>query len=103
MLKFLSASAACLILCGAAAAQDMPGLATLSPPDLTQPGPGPSEPASAVGRPDGPLAGTRGTASGAPSGAGRSVADLKTATSSSRPWCAQERRVGTGAGFCLIN
>lgn len=99
MLKFLSASAACLILCGAAAAQDMPGLATLSPPDLTQPGAGTSEPASAVGRPVGDLSGTRG----APSGPGRAVADLKTAPGPSRPWCAQERRVGTGTGFCLIN
>ncbi|SDN67272.1 hypothetical protein SAMN05216360_11089 [Methylobacterium phyllostachyos] len=99
MLKFLSASAACLILCGGAAAQDMPGLATLSPPDLTQQGTGTSEPASATGRPAGDLSGTRET----PSGANRAVADLKVAPGSSRPWCGQERRVGTGAGFCLIN
>ncbi|WP_331327570.1 hypothetical protein [Methylobacterium fujisawaense] len=37
MIRFLAASAACLVLCGAAAAQDMPGLATLSPPDPVQP------------------------------------------------------------------
>jgi len=96
MLKFLSASAACLILCGGVAAQDMPSLATLSPPDLTQPGTGPSEPASAT---RGDQSGTRGTSPGA----NRAVADLKTAPGPSRPWCSQERRVGTGAGFCLIN
>ena len=101
MLKVLSASAACLILCGAAAAQDMPGLATLSPPDLTQPGPGTSEPASAA-------AAVQISPGGAPPrradpGASRAVADLKSAPSPSRPVCAQDRRVGTGAGFCLIN
>lgn len=37
MIRFLAASAACLVLCGAAAAQDMPGLATLHPPDPAQP------------------------------------------------------------------
>ncbi|MBN6824687.1 hypothetical protein JRF84_34590, partial [Methylobacterium organophilum] len=26
-----------------------------------------------------------------------------TGSGASKPWCAQERRVGTGQGFCLVN
>ncbi|MCJ2050512.1 hypothetical protein [Methylobacterium sp. J-070] len=96
MLRFLAAPAACLILCGTAAAQDMPGLATLSPPDLAQPA----------------TAGEAATGS-APRGAHDVRADLgslalrgaepKSPPGAPRPWCAQDRRVGTGTGFCLIN
>lgn len=100
MLKFLMAPAACLILCGGAAAQDMPGLATLAPPDLIRPGSGASDPGSAaVGRPDGLAPAPHDT----DVGIRRAIADLKTAPGPSRPWCAQDRRVGTGVGFCLIN
>jgi hypothetical protein len=89
MLRFLAAPAACLALCGAAAAQDMPGLATLSPPDLAQPDAGRASVASLTLR-------------GADASPAR-TADLKSSPGPVKPWCAQERRVGTGAGFCLVN
>lgn len=102
MLRFLAAPAACLALCGAAAAQDMPGLATLSPPDLAQPAPAPGLPSG----PASPDAGRAGVASltlrGADPGPAR-TADLKTSPGPVKPWCSQDRRVGTGAGFCLVN
>jgi hypothetical protein len=99
MLRFLAAAATCLSLSAAAAAQDMPGLATLSPPDLAQPPA--AEPGAAPHNPEirpGTL-----TLRGTGPVAGQSVAELRTPTGTPRPWCAQERRVGTGAGFCLIN
>lgn len=99
MLRFLAAAAACLTV-SAAAAQDMPGLATLSPPDLavqpTAPGPG-TPPRNPEIRPE--HLSLRGTEPGA----GRTVAEFKAPAGPPRPWCAQDRRVGTGAGFCLIN
>jgi hypothetical protein len=112
MLRFLAAPAACLILCGAAVAQDMPGLATLAPPDLAQPSSRMSEPKVETDHPEGDPSVSRvlGTGEqpsgslvprGAEAGAGRSVADLKPMPA--RPWCTQERRIGTGAGFCMIN
>ena len=102
MLRFLAAPAACLALCGAATAQDMPGLATLSPPDLAQ---STLTPGVASG-PASPEAGRASVASltlrgGDPNPA--RIADLKTPPGPVKPWCAQERRVGTGAGFCLVN
>ncbi len=99
MLRFLAAPAACLILCGTAAAQDMPGLATLSPPDLAQPRDG-----GRSGRPGMPRRAVR-TMSARISAARRGHARRRTETppGAPRPWCAQERRVGTGTGFCLIN
>ncbi|MCJ2022475.1 MULTISPECIES: hypothetical protein [unclassified Methylobacterium] len=122
MLRFLTAPAACLILCGAAAAQDMPGLASLGPPDLGQLSDRVPELKVETGHPeaDPPVAHVLGTSErppgdGAPRGAepGRSqaVADLKSAPGSApgpapgpaKPWCAQERRIGTGAGFCMMN
>jgi hypothetical protein len=118
MLRFLVVPAACLSLCGAASAQDMPGLATLSPPD-------PSAPA-AVGAagPDGAAAARPGgdadrTAAGTEPGRAplgslalrsaepdptRTTASLKPPPAApNKPWCAQDRRVGTGSGFCLVN
>lgn len=114
MLRFLTAPAACLILCGAAAAQDMPGLATLAPPDLAQPSDrapelkvdtGPIETRAPEGDPSVSrvLATGERPPRGAEAGAGQAVADLKAAPGPARPWCAQERRIGTGAGFCMIN
>ncbi|MCJ2073296.1 hypothetical protein MKK75_31680 [Methylobacterium sp. J-030] len=114
MLRFLTAPAAYLILCGAAAAQDMPGLATLGPPDLVQPSERVPEPKVDTDHPQGDPSVLRvlGTGEqpsgglaprGAESGAGQAVANLKTAPSPARPWCVQERRIGTGAGFCMIN
>lgn len=114
MLRFLTAPAACLILCGAAAAQDMPGLATLGPPDLVQPSDRVREPGAEGAHPEGDPSVSRVLTTsekpagdraprGAESGASQAVADLKTAPSPARPWCAQERRIGTGAGFCMIN
>ena len=125
MLKVLAVPAACLVLCGAAAAQDMPGLATLSPPDLARPITV-DEPERAASIPDstttstqasiqpGETADPRGldesraetgnpAVRGADPGATRAVAALRPPSGGARPWCAQERRVGTGAGFCLIN
>ncbi|MCJ2085113.1 hypothetical protein MKK88_03780 [Methylobacterium sp. E-005] len=114
MLRFLMAPAACLILCGAAAAQDMPGLATLAPPNLAQPGDRVPESKVETGHAEGdpsmshaltigerPAGGP--ALRGVESGASQAVADLKSVPSPARPWCAQERRVGTGAGFCMIN
>ncbi|AIQ89689.1 MULTISPECIES: hypothetical protein [Methylobacterium] len=121
MIRFLAASAACLVLCGAAAAQDMPGLATLHPPDPAQPvaasapvpmpdgGVAPglrlgSVPDPDAARPDpvptppGSLA-LRSTAADA----AQTTASLKAPSATPKPWCAQERRVGTGLGFCLVN
>ncbi|MGE8131094.1 hypothetical protein ACQKQD_29350 [Methylobacterium sp. NPDC080182] len=124
MIRFLAASAACLVLCGAAAAQDMPGLATLSPPDPVQPlGASPALPA-----PDGAVApGSRAEAGpdpvalrpapgrvpvgsltlrGTAADPAQTTASLKvpaTGPGASKPWCAQERRIGTGQGFCLVN
>ncbi|MEL6064795.1 MULTISPECIES: hypothetical protein [unclassified Methylobacterium] len=119
MLRFLTAPAACLILCGAAAAQDMPGLATLGPPDLAQPSDripelkvetGPVETRPPEGDPSVSRVLTTSerppadrAPRGAEAGASQAVADLKTAPSPARPWCAQERRIGTGLGFCMIN
>ncbi|MCJ2135275.1 hypothetical protein MKK69_14640 [Methylobacterium sp. J-026] len=111
MLRFLAAPAACLILCGAAAAQDMPGLATLAPPDLMQPSLVAPERGADAGRPDaGPAVPVGARAGQSPlgvraargdPGGKQALADLKSGPA--RPWCAQDRRVGTGAGFCLIN
>ncbi|MGT2478529.1 hypothetical protein ACU4GR_05765 [Methylobacterium oryzae CBMB20] len=119
MIRFLAAPAACLVLCGAAAAQDMPSLATLSPPDTVQAAAGPALPApdgaaapgarpeagpdQAALRPEPgrtPLGGLtlRSTADTA-----QTTASLKAPATASKPWCAQERRVGTGQGFCLVN
>ncbi|MGU3543467.1 hypothetical protein [Methylobacterium sp. A52T] len=107
MIRFLAASAACLVLCGAAAAQDMPGLATLSPPDPVQP----VAASPALPAPDGVIAPgrvplgslpLRGTAADP----AQTTASLKvpaTGPGASKPWCAQERRIGTGQGFCLVN
>lgn len=117
MLKVLAVPAACLVLCGAAAAQDMPGLATLSPPELAQPVMA-NEPERAArpsaGTVPGVTVGPRGldggraetgnpALRGVDPGAPRAVAALKAPSGEPRPWCAQARRVGTGAGFCLIN
>lgn len=112
MIRFLATPAACLILCCAAAAQDMPALATLGPPDLVRPtGRMPAPPTETdhperdpsvvrvPGAGEGPSGGP--ALRGADAGTGRAVADLKGVPA--RPWCSQERRVGTGAGFCLIN
>ena len=33
----------------------------------------------------------------------QTTASLKAPATASKPWCAQERRVGTGQGFCLVN
>ncbi|MCJ2061299.1 hypothetical protein MKK63_01010 [Methylobacterium sp. J-088] len=114
MLRFLTAPAACLILCGAAAAQDLPGLASLGPPDLGQlservperkveTGPLEGDPSvshvlGTSERPPGDLA-----PRGAEPGKSQAVADLKSAPGPAKPWCAQERRIGTGAGFCMVN
>ena len=102
MRKVLAVPAACLILCGAAAAQDMPGLATLSPldraPEAASRSPGlDGDPDSS--RADLGSAAPRGT----DPGPARVVAALKVPSGGPRPWCNQERRVGTGTGFCLIN
>ncbi|MDP4005537.1 hypothetical protein [Methylobacterium sp. NEAU K] len=102
MLRFLAA-AACLALAGPAAAQDRPGQAGLNPPALAQ-----------------PVAASPGAEAATPEPGSRSVLDslalrhpepeaaqttsaLKSPAEAPRPRCAQERRVGTGAGFCLIN
>jgi hypothetical protein len=116
MLRFLAAPAACLILCGAAAAQDMPSLATLGPPDLGQLSDRVPDLKVETGHPAGDPSVSRvlGTSErppgdttprGADPGASQAVADLKTAPAPgpAKPWCAQERRIGTGAGFCMIN
>lgn len=127
MLRFLAVPATCLVLCVTAAAQDLhaqdlAALAIPSPPDRPQPVParGPERVASADGRrdpggaaaaipsdPSSPEDGRADLGSLALRGAGRSpsrtLADLKTPAEASKPWCAQERRVGTGTGFCLIN
>ncbi|WP_345820749.1 hypothetical protein ABC766_01300 [Methylobacterium fujisawaense] len=114
MIRFLAASAACLVLCGAAAAQDMPGLATLHPPDPAQP----VAASAPVPMPDGGVApglrlgsvpdpvptppgslALRSTAADA----AQTTASLKAPSATPKPWCAQERRVGTGLGFCLVN
>lgn len=109
MLRFLAALAVCLTLCGGAAAQDMPALATLNAPDPLQPVPAPAEPAQAAGDSAGPGGPDDGPAKlgslalrGVEAGTAR-TADLKSPSGAARPWCAQERRVGTGAGFCLVN
>ena len=113
MRKGLAVPVACLVLCGAAAAQDMPGLATLSPPDraravsaLEPERPPEAAPKAAPlsrdpdgGRADPGSAALRGT----DPGPARVVAALKVPSGEPRPWCTQERRVGTGTGFCLIN
>ncbi|MGH1573695.1 hypothetical protein ACRAWG_27410 [Methylobacterium sp. P31] len=102
MLRFLATSAACLALCAAAAAQDRSGPATITPPDLGQP---------VAARPDTPppspesgggALGSLALRSAEPD-ATQTVADLKPSSGAPKPWCAQERRVGTGAGFCLVN
>jgi hypothetical protein len=113
MLKVLALPAACLILCGTAIAQDRPGLAPLNPPDRAQPVPvnepeqtSSTVPSGAVGvrGPDGERAEVaRPALRGSDPAAARTVAALKGPSGGPRPWCAQERRVGTGAGFCLIN
>lgn len=124
MIRFLAAPAACLVLCGAAAAQDMPGLATLSPPDQVQPvaaSPALPAPDRAVAPGSRPEAGPdqaalrpepgraplgsltlRGTAAD-PAQTTASLRAPATGSGASKPWCAQERRVGTGQGFCLVN
>jgi hypothetical protein len=106
MLRFLAAPAACLALCGAATAQDMPGLATLSSPDLAQSTLTPALTPGLASGPASPEAGRASVASltlrGGDPGPAR-IADLKTPPGPAKPWCAQERRVGTGAGFCLVN
>lgn len=102
MLRFLATPAACLALCAAAAAQDGPGLATVSPPDLGQPvAASPNTPQRSPEQGGGPLGSF--TLRSAEPGAAQTVADLNPPTGVSKPWCAQERRVGTGAGFCLVN
>jgi len=121
MLKVLTLPAACLILSGTAAAQDMPGPATLNPPDRAQPVSvnEPERTAStsvdtSASTAPGDTAGPRGldrdraeiaspALRGSDPGATRTVAALKAPSGGPRPWCAQERRVGTGMGFCLIN
>lgn len=109
MPRFLAAPAVCLALCGAAAAQDMPALATLNAPDPLQPVSVPAAPAQAAGDSagsGGPDAGPAKLGSLALRGveaATARTADLKSPSGAARPWCAQERRVGTGAGFCLVN
>lgn len=109
MPRFLAAPAVCLALCGAAAAQDMPALATLNAPDPPQPVSVPAAPAQAAGDSagsGGPDAGPAKLGSLALRGvevATARTADLKSPSGAARPWCAQERRVGTGAGFCLVN
>ena len=102
MLRFLAAPAACLALCGAATAQDMPQLATLSPPDLAQPAPTPGVASGPVSPDAGRASVASLTLRGADPGPAR-IADLKTSPGPVKPWCAQERRVGTGAGFCVVN
>ena len=105
MRKGLAVPAACLVLCGAAAAQDMPGLATLSPPDraLSAPEAAPRS-RGLEGDPDGSRADLGSPAlRGTDPGPARIVAALKVPSGGPRPWCNQERRVGTGTGFCLIN
>jgi hypothetical protein len=116
MLRFLAVPATCLALCGTAAAQDLPPLdlpplATLPPPGQPQPVPGrgpargPDRVASAEGR----LAPEARADLGSPGlrgvdrGPSRTLAELKNPAEGQKPWCAQERRVGTGTGFCLIN
>ncbi|WP_457108607.1 hypothetical protein [Methylobacterium sp. P5_C11] len=119
MIRFLAAPAACLVLCGAAAAQDMPGLATLSPPEAAQPvtaspiapdGTVPpglrlgAVPDQAAIRPEPARTPPGGPAlRSAASDATQTTASLKAPSAAPKPWCAQERRVGTGLGFCLVN
>lgn len=116
MIRSLAASAACLVLCGAAAAQDMPGLATLSPSDPGQPvAASPAGPAPDGGPAPGLRLGTGPDQTAFRPAPGRSplgstaadpaqtTASLKAPSAASKPWCAQERRVGTGQGFCLVN
>lgn len=98
MFRFLAAPIACLILTGAAAAQERTdGLR----PVAASPGPE-AEPRLlldnlALRHPEPEAAQT--------TSALKIPADLpkEALRAAPRPWCAQDRRVGTGAGFCLIN
>ncbi|MCJ2057236.1 hypothetical protein MKL09_11795 [Methylobacterium sp. J-048] len=96
MFRFLAAPIACLVLTGAAAAQDRPDGAPSVAASLG------AEPrirldSLALRHPEPEAAQTTASL--------KSPADLpkEALRAAPRPWCAQERRVGTGAGFCLIN
>ena len=103
MFRFLAAPVACLALAGIAAAQDrtesVQPVAAIPGPEAQRSDPAPRIPLDslALRHPE--------------PGAARTTASLKSPADLPRealrpvpkPWCAQERRVGTGAGFCLIN
>ena len=104
MFRFLAASTVCLALAGPALAQDLPSpLPGPTPPELARPvavGPG------AQARLPEPLSGHRldSLALRPPEPeAAQTTSALKSPPDAPKPWCAQERRVGTGVGFCLIN
>jgi hypothetical protein len=101
MLRFLMVPAACLALSGAAAAQDMPELATLSPPDQAAGAAAGSLPAPGLRR-TGQASVASLTLRGADAGPAPAV-DAKNPPGPAKPWCAEARRIGTGAGFCMIN
>lgn len=105
MFRFLAVPVACLALAGAAAAQEQAvaaGATAASPaPEARLPDPGARLDSLALRHPEPEAAQTTASL--------KSPADLPrealgpTPRPAPRPWCAQERRVGTGAGFCLIN
>ena len=107
MFRFLAAPVACLALAGAAAAQDQAVVAGAMPmpaspaPEVRLPDPGARLDSLALRHPEPEAAQTTASL--------KSPADLPREAlgpaprAAPRPWCAQERRVGTGAGFCLIN
>ena len=103
MFRFLAAPVACLALAGSAAAQDRTDsaqpVAAMPGPEAQLPEPAPRIllDSLALRHPEPEAAQTTASL--------KSPADLpkEALRPTPKPWCAQERRVGTGAGFCLIN
>ena len=115
MFRFLAVPVACLALTGLslsglaptglAVAQDRPGPVALATPDSVRPDT--ALDSLALRHPE-PQAAQTTSALRSPADLPRDVLTgdglpKEALRSSARPWCAQERRVGTGAGFCLIN
>lgn len=98
MFRFLAAPIACLILTGAAAAQERAdGLRPVAASPSPEAEPRLLLDSLALRHPEPEAAQT--------TSALKIPADLpkEALRAAPRPWCAQDRRVGTGAGFCLIN
>ncbi|SFM03282.1 hypothetical protein [Methylobacterium pseudosasicola] len=103
MFRFLAAPIACLVLTGAAAAQERTdgsrpvAASSVANAQLPDQEPRLLLDSLALRHPEPEAAQT--------TSALRIPADLpkEALRAAPRPWCAQDRRVGTGAGFCLIN